>query len=153
MVQSLEDARRQRVSVTRVPPHDLAAEASLLGAMMLSPNAIGAAAEVRLISADFYKPAHGHIFEAIESLYHRGDPADAVTVANELQRDGLLEAIGGKPTLVDLQAGTPAISNASRYARIVEDFSLLRRLIGVAAEIADLGYSLPDDVATVVDRA
>src|SRR5262249_39609128 len=153
MVQSLDDARRQRSTGPRVPPHDLAAEASLLGAMLLSPNAIGAAAEVRLTAADFYKPAHGHIYEAIEALYHRGDPPAPVTVAAELHRDGLLEAIGGPPTLVELQTGTPAISNATRYARIVEELSQLRRLIGVAAEIADLGYSLPDDVATVVDRA
>lgn len=153
MVQSLDDARRQRNTGARVPPHDLAAEASLLGAMLLSPNAIGAAAEVRLASADFYKPAHGHIYDAIEALYHRGEPADPVTVADELHRDGLLEAIGGPPALVALQTGTPAISNAARYARIVEEFSLLRRLIGVAGEIADLGYSLPDDVSTVIDRA
>ncbi len=153
MVQSIEDVRRQRNTGARVPPHDLAAEASLLGAMLLSANAIGAAAEVRLAAGDFYKPAHGHIYEAIEALYHRGDPADPVTVADELHRDGLLEAIGGAATLVSLQAGTPAISNAARYARIVEEFSLLRRLINVAGEIADLGYSLPDDVATVVDRA
>ncbi|MEY2417708.1 MAG: replicative helicase [Actinomycetota bacterium] len=153
MVQSLEDARRQRTSGARVPPHDLAAETSLLGAMLLSPNAIGAAAEVHLTAGDFYKPAHGHIYEAIEALYHRGEPADPVTVSDELHRDGLLEAIGGAATLVEIQRGTPAISNAARYARIVEEMSQLRRLIGVAAEIADLGYSLPDDVATVLDRA
>ena len=153
MVQSLDDARRQRTSGARVPPHDLSAEASLLGAMLLSANAIGAAAEVHLTAADFYKPAHGHIYDAIEALYHRGEPADPVTVADELHRDGLLEAIGGPPTLVEIQTGTPAISNAARYARIVEEMSQLRRLIGVAAEIADLGYSLPEDVASVVDRA
>ncbi len=153
MVQSLDDARRNRGTGTRVPPHDLAAEASLLGAMLLSPNAIGAATEVKLTAADFYKPAHGHIYDAVEALYHRGEPADPVTVADELHRDGLLEAIGGTPALISLQSGTPAISNASRYARIVEEFSLLRRLIGVAGEIADLGYSLPDDVSVVIDRA
>jgi replicative DNA helicase len=154
MVQSLDDARRNRNNgAGRVPPHDLAAEASLLGAMLLSPNAIGAAAEVHLTASDFYKPAHGHIYDAIEALYHRGEPADPVTVSDELHRDGLLEAIGGPGTLVEIQTGTPAISNAARYARIVEEFSQLRRLIGVAAEIADLGYSLPDDVATVLDRA
>lgn len=153
MVQSLDDARRNRNNGGRVPPHDLAAEASLLGAMMLKQDAIAAAAEVRLIAADFYKPSHGHIFDAIESLYHRGDPADIVTVADELTRDGLLEAVGGKPYLIELQAGTPAISNASRYARIVEEFSLLRKLIGVAGEIAEMGYSMPDDVTAVLDRA
>lgn len=153
MVQSLDDARRNRNSGGRVPPHDLAAEASLLGAMMLKQDAIAAAAEVRLTSSDFYKPSHGHVFDAIESLYHRGDPADVVTVSDELNRDGLLEAVGGKAYLIELQAGTPAISNASRYARIVEEFSLLRKLIGVAGEIAEMGYSMPDDVTAVIDRA
>ena len=153
MVQSLDDARRTRNTGGRVPPHDLAAEASLLGAMMLKQDAIAAAAEVRLTASDFYKPSHGHVFDAIESLYHRGDPADLVTVADELNRDGLLEAVGGKQYLIELQAGTPAISNASRYARIVEEFSLLRKLIGVAGEIAEMGYSMPDDVSAVLDRA
>ena len=153
MVQALDDVRRSRAAGARVPPHDLAAEASLLGAMLLSANAIGAAAEVRLTAADFYKPAHGHIFDAIEALYHRGEPADPVTVADDLRRDGLLEAIGGPATLISLQTGTPAISNAGRYARIVEEHALLRRLIGVAAEVAELGYSMPDDVAAAVDRA
>ena len=153
MVQSLDDVRRQRNTGARVPPHDLAAEASLLGAMLLSASAIGAAAEVRLTAADFYKPAHGHIYEAIEALYHRGEPADPVTVADELHRDGLLEAVGGRPVLADLMTNTPAISSAPRYARIVEEHSRLRRLIGIAAEIADLGYSLPDDVSAVIDRA
>jgi len=153
MVQALDEVRRSRAAGARVPPHDLAAEASLLGAMLLSPNAIGAAAEVRLKAEDFYKPAHGHIYEAIESLYQRGDPADPITVADELRRDGLLEAVGGPPTLIQLQTGTPAISNAGRYARIVEEHALLRRLIGVASEVAELGYSMPDDVAAAVDRA
>src|SRR4051812_27093583 len=121
MVQSLDDARRQRNTSARIPPHDLAAEESLLGAMLLSANAIGAAAEVRLSAGDFYKPAHGHIYDAVETLYNRGEPADPITVADELHRAGLLEAIGGPPTLVALQTGTPAISNAARYAKIVEE--------------------------------
>ena len=102
---------------------------------------------------DFYKPAHGHIFEAITSLYGAGEPVDPVTVAEELRRADLLEAIGGSSILVDLQATTPAISNAAGYAHIVEEHALLRRLIGVAGEIAELGYSIPDDVTKAVDRA
>lgn len=136
---------------TRVPPHDLNAEASLLGAMLLSPKAIDAAAN--LTAADYYKPAHGHIHNACVTLHAKGEPADPITVADELHRDGLLEHIGGPPTLVELQTGCPAISNAHTYARIVDDMARLRRLIGVAAEIADLGYSLPEDVATVEAHA
>jgi replicative DNA helicase len=136
----------------RVPPHNLQAEESLLGAMLLSKDAIAAATEV-LSGADFYKPAHSHIFEAITNLSAAGEPADPVTVSDELRRAGLLDAIGGQAVLADLQASTPATSNAQRYARIIEEHALLRKLIGVAGDIAEMGYDLPDDVTKVVDRA
>ena len=162
MAQSIEDARRrqpgpggrqQGASGSRVPPHNLQAEESLLGAMLLSRDAIVSAVEVQLSADDFYKPAHGHIFDAITSLYAQGDPADPVTVAESLSRAGVLEAIGGPAILIGLQAGTPSIGNAGRYARIVEEHSLLRRLIRVAGDIAEMGYSVPDDVANAVDKA
>ncbi len=153
MVRSLEDARRQAAtSRGRIPPHDLQAEESLLGAMLLSRDAIVEAVQV-CTGEDFYKPAHGHVFEAVCSLYGQGEPADPVTVADELRRADLLEPIGGLATLVSLQANTPATSNARRYAQIVEEHALLRRLIGVAGEIAELGYELPEDVSAAVDRA
>jgi len=151
MVQSIDDARR-RQRAGRVPPHNLEAEESLLGAMLLSKDAVVAAVEI-VGADDFYKPAHGHIFSTITSLWSQGESADAVTVSEDLRRAGLLEAIGGHQTLVGLQARTPAISNAAGYARIVEEHALLRRLIGVAGDIADLGYDVPDDVAAAVDRA
>jgi replicative DNA helicase len=135
-----------------VPPHNLQAEESLLGAMLLSKDAIAVASEI-LGADDFYKPAHGHIFEAVTSLSAAGEPADPVTVSDELRRANLLEAVGGVPALVHLQASTPATSNAQRYARIIEEHALLRRLIGVAGEIAEMGYELPEDVTKVVDRA
>ncbi|MGH2687135.1 MAG: replicative DNA helicase [Actinomycetota bacterium] len=147
----LVDTRRR--SDGRVPPHNLQAEESLLGAMLLSRDAIVAAAEVGVAPDDFYKPAHGHIYDAVMTLYGAGEPADPVTVADELRRADLLEAIGGPVVLVSLQAGTPATSNAARYARIVEEHALLRRLIGVAGEIAEMGYHLPDDVTKAIDRA
>jgi replicative DNA helicase len=151
MVQSIDDVRRRQHG-GRVPPHSIQAEESLLGAMLLSRDAIAVAVEV--VSADdFYKPAHGHVYDAILSLYERGEPADPVTVADELRRGDLLEAIGGPAALVSLQANTPATSNAARYARIVEEHALLRRLIGVAGEIAEMGYSVPEDIEQVVDDA
>ena len=153
MVRSLDDARRQAAaSRSRVPPHDLQAEESLLGAMLLSRDAIVDAVQV-CATDDFYKPAHGHVFEAVCSLYGQGEPADPVTVADELRRADLLEAIGGPATLVSLQANTPATSNARRYAQIVEEHSLLRKLIAAASEIAELGYDVPEDVGAAVDRA
>ncbi|MGD0219109.1 MAG: replicative DNA helicase [Acidimicrobiales bacterium] len=136
----------------RVPPHNLEAEESLLGAMLLSRDAIAAAIE-RCSPADFYKPSHGQIFGAITSLYAQGEPADAVTVAEELRRAGTLEEVGGAAMLGSLQSNTPAISSAGRYARIVEENSLLRRLIGVAQEIAEIGYGLPEDVTNAIDQA
>ncbi|MGH9066305.1 MAG: replicative DNA helicase [Acidimicrobiales bacterium] len=153
MVQTIHPVRRERApGAARAIPHNLEAEESLLGAMLLSREAIAAGVEI-CSAEDFYKPAHGHVFEAIVSLYGQGEPADPVTVADELRRPGLLEAVGGPATLIALQANTPAISNAGRYARIVEEHALLRRLIGVAAEIAELGYEVPDDVTAAVDRA
>jgi replicative DNA helicase len=136
----------------RVPPHNLQAEESLLGAMLLSKDAIAIASEV-VGADDFYKPAHGHIFDAVTNLSAAGEPADPVTVAEELRRAGVLDAIGGPATLVHLQATTPATSNAQRYARIIEEHALLRKLIGVAGEIAEMGYGLPEDISKVVDQA
>lgn len=137
----------------RVPPNDVQAEESLLGAMLLDRRAIEAAFEAGLSAEAFYKPAHGHIFTAVAGLFGRGDPSDPVTVADELRRAGHLDLAGGPAALVSLQAGTPSIGNAGRYARIVADHSLLRRLIRAAGDIAEMGYGLPDDVAAIVDEA
>ncbi len=156
MAQAITDLRDRgqgaKSHAVRVPPHDLQAEESLLGAMLLSRDAIASAVE-SCRTDDFYRPAHGHIFDAICSLYAQGEPADPVTVADELKRADLLEAAGGTGNLIGLQANTPAIANAARYARIVQEHALLRRLISVAGEIAEMGYSLPDDVTAAMDRA
>ena len=150
MADDVTSPRRARGS--RIPPHDLTAEESLLGAMMLEPEAIAAAAGV-VRADDFYKPAHSHIFDAVHALYAAGQPVDPVTVADELRRNGLLETVGGHQVLVDVMASTPATTNAAGYARIVEEHALLRRLIGIAGEIAEIGYSMPEDVTKALDRA
>ena len=139
-------------TISRIPPHSFEAEESLLGAMLLSRDAIAVAVE-EVGADDFYKPSHSHIFSAVTALYARGEPADAVTVAEELRRAGTLEASGGASTLLSLQANTPAISSASRYARIVQEHAMLRRLIGVAYEIAEIGFELPSDVTAALDQA
>ena len=137
---------------TRVPPHDLHAEESLLGAMMLETEAIATAAGM-IRAEDFYKPANAHIFDAIHALYASGQPVDPVTVADELRRNGLLDVVGGHQALVDIMASTPATTNAAGYARIIEEHALLRRLIAVAGEIAEIGYSMPEDITKALDRA
>ncbi|MBC8194707.1 MAG: replicative DNA helicase [Acidimicrobiia bacterium] len=136
----------------RVPPQNIEAEASLLGAMLLSRDAIADALEV--VSAEhFYKPSHAHVFDAICGLYSAGEPVDPVTVAEALSRADLLASLGGTGLLLELQAATPATSSASKYARIIHEHATLRGLIGAANEIAEIGYSRPDDVIKAVDEA
>ncbi len=136
-----------------MPPHNIEAEESVLGALLLSREAIGVVSEMALNPADFYKPAHRHIFDAIRSLYSSGAPADTVTVADELRRAGLLAEVGGAEALHELQNRTPAISSAGHYAKIVQETALLRQLIFAAGDIAELAYSEPDDVVKALDMA
>ncbi|WP_420639610.1 replicative DNA helicase [Candidatus Poriferisocius sp.] len=136
----------------RVPPHDLDAEEALLGAMLLSRDAIADAVN-KIRPEHFYRPAHGHVYEAVCALYAAGEPADAVTVSAELNRRGVADKMGGNATLVRLQTGTPASANAAKYADIVYEAATLRKLIEVGGEIAELGYDGGDDVVKTVDTA
>ena len=145
--------RNTRRSDSRVPPHNLNAEESLLGALLLSREVVDQISELHVLVEHFYKPSHQHIYAAIRGLVFGGQPVDAVTVADELRRNGLLDEIGGPQTLLELQNATPAISNASRYAKIVQDTALLRKLIGVASDIAEIAYLEPDDVTKALDEA
>jgi replicative DNA helicase len=145
-------SRGGRNGPLRRAPHNLEAEESLLGAMLLSNDAIADALE-RCQPGDFYKAAHGHIFESVVSLYSSGHSIDPVTVADDLSRKGLLDAVGGPGALITLQANTPAISNSRRYAEIVEEHSLLRRLLAAAQEIGELAVSVPENVDEVIDQA
>jgi replicative DNA helicase len=147
------DARRPVKSDSRVPPHNLDAEASLLGAMLLDQEPIGLAIERGLIAEDFYKPAHGHVFAAIRTLASAAQAVDAVTVADELRRLNLLDELGGLDFLVEMQNATPSVSSAPRYVQIVRDTAILRRLIKGASQIADIGFSSPADVRNAIDQA
>ena len=140
-------------SDSRTPPHNLDAEASLLGAMLLDETPVGLAIERQLDASDFYKPAHGHIYGAIKALSSIGEAIDAVTVSEELRRSNLLDDMGGLNFLLELQNATPSISSAGRYISIVRDTSILRRLIKGASDIADLGYSAPADIRIAIDKA
>jgi replicative DNA helicase len=152
VVQTLEPVRR-RTGAGRVPPHNLEAEESLLGAMLLSRDAITSAVEANVDASDFYKPVHAHVYEAVLSLYGQGEPVDPVTVAEELRRADLLDSVGGRQALLQLQAATPASANATHYAKIVNELALLRRLIGVAGDIAEMGYDDSQEVVDTLDRA
>lgn len=138
----------------RQPPQDLAAEQSVLGGMLLSKDAIADVLE-RLRPGDFYRPAHQNVYDAILDLYGRGEPADAVTVAAELDRRGLLRRIGGAPYLHTLISTVPTAANAGYYASIVAEKASLRRLVEAGTRVVQYGYAGAEgaDVAEVVDRA
>lgn len=138
---------------TRVPPHNLEAEASLLGAMLLTANAIDAVAG-DVTPEDFYAPRHARIFEVIASLHNSGHPVDTVTVSEEIERRDLTEHTGGPGALTSLQNATPSTTNVARYARIVAELATLRRLIDAAAQIADIGYTAaPEPIETSIESA
>ncbi|MEU7631712.1 replicative DNA helicase [Nocardia sp. NPDC049220] len=138
----------------RQPPHDLVAEQSVLGALLLSKDAIADVVEV-IRSDDFYRPAHQNIYDSILDLFGRGEPADSVTVAADLNRRGELNRIGGAPYLLTLTQTVPTAANAAYYAEIVAEKATLRRLVSAGTRIVQYGYAGVDgrDVAEVVDRA
>jgi len=136
----------------RTPPHDLPAEQCVLGGMLMSKDAISDVLEV-IRPADHYRPAHQIVHEVILDLYSRGEPADAVTVANELTKRGEIARVGGAPYLHTLIASVPTAANAGYYARIVRERAILRRLVEAGTRIVQLGYSGDGDADDIVDRA
>jgi replicative DNA helicase len=136
----------------RTPPHDVAAEQCVLGGMLLSKDAISDVIEV-LRPTDYYRPAHQLVHEAILDLYGRGEPADAITVANELTRRGEITRVGGGVYLHTLIASVPTAANAGYYARIVRERAILRRLVEAGTRIVQFGYAGDADADALVDRA
>ena len=136
----------------RVPPQNLDAERSLLGAMLLSRDAIGEAAEIAKAD-DFYKPLHGRIYEAIVQLFVKGEPVDAVTLAEALRQQGTLDELGGASYLRSLAQEVPATANVEYYAEIVAEVATLRRLIHTANDIAARAYDPGAEPRDVLDYA
>ena len=135
-----------------VPPQNLEAEESVLGAMMLSPGAIGAVSEI-LDAKDFYRESHAKIYRAALALYAKGEPVDAITLTDQLEERSELEDVGGRVRLHELAALVPATANASHYARIVRETATLRGLIRAGGEISRLGWERPGEAGDLVDRA
>lgn len=136
----------------KVPPHSSDAEAAVLGAIMLDRNALSKATEV-LDSESFYKEAHRKIYEVMLSMSERSITIDLVSLGEELRRRGILEAIGGTYTLLQINAGTPTAANVEHYIRIVQEHALKRQLIGAASEILARAYDSASDALDEVDRA
>ncbi len=149
----MTDRSRQRSNPdSRVPPHNLEAEGSVLGACLLQRSAVealvaGARAE------DFYRPAHQHVAHAIHRMHEEDLAVDVVTVGEYLRRTGTLELVGGLEFLNGLTDVTPAVSRAAAYARIVHDTAVLRRLLSTAAAISEIAYGGPTDTGRAVADA
>ncbi len=139
-------------SYDRTPPHNLDAEVSVLGGMLLSKDAIAEVSEL-VGPDDFYRGAHRTMFEAIRDLYDRGEPVDAITLGDALGARGQLDDVGGQIGIIDLVERVPNAANALYYARIVADQSQRRRLIDAGTSITKLGYDQTIGVPEAVDTA
>jgi replicative DNA helicase len=135
-----------------VPPQNLEAEESVLGAMLLSSTAVGTVSEI-LDASDFYRESHAKVFRAALGLWAKGEPVDAITLANELDERGQLEDIGGQARVAELAALVPSTSNVEHYARIVKEMATLRGLVRIGQEITRLGQERQGEVVDLVDRA
>jgi len=137
----------------RLPPQDVHAEQSVLGGMLLSKDAIADCVET-LKGVDFYRPAHEAIYDAVLDLYGRGEPADAITVSDELTKRGDLTRVGGQAYLHQLISSVPTAANAGYYAQIVAERAVLRRLVEAGTKIVQLGYAQGGgDVEDIVNAA
>lgn len=138
--------------VNREIPQNIEAEQSVIGAMLLSKSAIVEVIE-SLAPESFYLDKHGKLFTAIKKLYDNGIPVDFTTLTNELKDQGLLSAVGGVEYITEIMEQTPIASNVSYYINIVEEKSVLRRLIDSATDIASLGYSNEYNLEETLDKA
>ncbi|MCC7127826.1 MAG: replicative DNA helicase, partial [Microbacteriaceae bacterium] len=136
----------------RTPPHDLLAEQSALGGMLLSKDAVADVMEVAS-GVDFYMPKHETIFDAIFNLYSRGEPTDVITVTDELTKSGELSKAGGAEYLHTLTSLVPTAANAGFYAEIVAEKAVLRRLVEAGTRIVQMGYASEGEVVDLVNNA
>jgi len=150
MTQIETDRSRTAPGGGRIPPSAIEVEESLIGAMLLSQEAVSIAYE-NVQAEDFYRPLHGQIFSAIIALANAGEPVDYVTVQAKLQERGAVAVELG--VLSSLQMNTPSASNAQHYAEIVREKAQQRRLIAVAGEIVDDAYVATEDVVGLIDEA
>ena len=142
----------EEVHTPNTPPHSIEAEKSILGSMLLSRSAVEQAMET-LRGEDFYLARHQDIFDAIRSLYERGDAVDSVTVIDALDRAGKLAAVGGVMYITELSLFVPSAANAAHYIRIVEERSVMRQLIEASSAIASDAFSGEKSLEQILDDA
>ena len=139
-------------ALDRLPPQNVEAEQALLGSLLLDRDAIIRVA-TSLTAADFYRPTHGQVYQAIMDLYNRRTPADYMTVADELARRGQLDDLGGISALISLLNAVPTAVHAEYYADLVGERATRRRLISAGTEVVALAYDEAQDLDDVLDKA
>ncbi|HXV52658.1 MAG TPA: replicative DNA helicase [Solirubrobacterales bacterium] len=141
-------------ATAHVPPQNLEAEESVLGALMVSEIAMNPVIlDVRLTEEDFYRERHRKIFHAIKRLYERSEPIDALTVSEFLAQQGELEQVGGREVVSNLASTVPVAGNARHYARIVQQNALLRRLLEASQRIQTSVYDREDEPVKLAENA
>lgn len=136
----------------RVPPHNLEAEMSVLGSLMLDKDAIIKVADLLKVG-DFYKDANNTIYEVILALYEEREPIDVLSISNKLEENKQLETVGGSSYVASLVSTVPSASHVVHYAKVVQKKALLRRLINAASEIVEAGYQEGEDIEKILDEA
>lgn len=137
----------------RTPPHNVEAEKSILGGLLVQPEAFEIVSEI-LIPVDFYKMVHQKLYQVMVELHNRREPIDIVTVSNALRTKKELESMGGSATLAEIMNEGPTAVNIQQYSRIVKEKSLLRKLIKVNTEILDEAYEQNyEDIDGFIDEA
>ncbi len=136
--------------VKKVPPHDLSAESSLLGAMLIDPEAFIAVAE-ELSPTSFYDPAHQLVFEAMEELFDKRQPIDVVTVTSQLKKNKKLAAVGGSARIAELANRVTSSANAKHYAQLIGEAYLRRSMISAAAAMTELAFDESKDASDILD--
>lgn len=136
----------------KIPPHDIDAEQAVIGSMLTDKDAVIDSVEI-LKPDDFYRQDNKTIYEAILNLYNRAEPIDIITVKSELTSLGKIEAVGGLEYLAVLPDKVPTTANVDKYIKIVEEKSILRRLIKASNEVIDLGYAQTEELDAIIDQA
>lgn len=141
-----------KTSISKLPPQNLEAEASLLGCLMIDKDAIFKIADT-LRPEDFYKDSHGLIYETMLELYARHEPIDILTLTSKLEEKNKLAAIGGRTYLAELGNTVATSAHVVYYSNIIQRKATLRRLLSAAAEITELGYQEDEEIEKLLDEA
>jgi replicative DNA helicase len=139
-------------ALNKIPPYNIEAEQSVLGAMLIDKDAIISAVEI-LKKNDFYRENHREIFDAILDMFDKGQPIDIITVSEKLNGSGVLDSIGGLEYLANIVNQVPTTANTKYYAKIVEEKAILRNLIRASSDIMNLGYEASEEVGYILDVA